>query len=90
MAPGKRDEAIAKAARLRSGVGLAGPVNFGAAPFLVAVRETAKQIFPSGVHLDYEADPIPLPNEGISLVRGRTSNSVQWDRLRRVCALSKG
>jgi len=38
-------------------------VNFGAEPFLGAVCETAKQMFPSGVHLDCEADPIQLPND---------------------------
>ncbi|PBC09455.1 PAS domain S-box protein [Mesorhizobium sp. WSM3859] len=38
-------------------------VNFGAEAFLGAVCETAKQMFPSGVHLDCEADPIQLPND---------------------------
>ena len=38
-------------------------VNFGAEPFLGAVCETAKQMFPPAVQLVCEADPIKLPND---------------------------
>ncbi|TPI36899.1 PAS domain S-box protein [Mesorhizobium sp. B3-1-9] len=38
-------------------------INFGAEPFLGAVCETAKQMFPSAVQLVCEADPIQLPND---------------------------
>ncbi|SFQ07351.1 PAS domain S-box-containing protein [Mesorhizobium sp. NFR06] len=37
--------------------------NFSAQPFLGAVCETAKQMFPTAVHLICEADPIQLPND---------------------------
>ena len=37
--------------------------NFGAQPFLGAVCETAKQMFPAAVRLACEADPIQLPND---------------------------
>lgn len=38
-------------------------VNFGAGPFLGAVCETARQMFPPAVQLVCEADPIQLPND---------------------------
>jgi len=38
-------------------------VNFGAQPFLGAVCETAKQMFPAGVRLICDADSIQLPND---------------------------
>ncbi|WP_245508994.1 PAS domain S-box protein [Mesorhizobium sp. M4B.F.Ca.ET.019.03.1.1] len=38
-------------------------VNFGAEPFLGAVCETAKQMFPPAVELVCEADAIQLPND---------------------------
>ncbi|MBZ9759757.1 PAS domain S-box protein [Mesorhizobium sp. CA8] len=38
-------------------------VNFGAGPFLEAVCETARQMFPPAVQLICEADPIQLPND---------------------------
>ncbi|MBZ9657487.1 PAS domain S-box protein [Mesorhizobium sp. ESP-6-4] len=38
-------------------------INFGAGPFLGAVCETARQMFPPAVQLFCEADPIQLPND---------------------------
>lgn len=57
----KREAAMAAAQRVLYDTPDA--VNFGAEPFLGAVCETARQMFPPSVHLDCQADPIQLPND---------------------------
>jgi two-component sensor histidine kinase len=57
----KRVAAMAAAQRVLYGTPDA--VNFGAEPFLGAVCETAKQMFPPSVNLDCQADSIQLPND---------------------------